>query len=80
MGGNPYRQSMTSGTGDIQCPFFVAHSQKAIICEADVDIPRVTQAMRFRSGAEKRKHEDIYCSGNYRMCEHYRAVMAKYED
>ena len=73
------RCSTTSGTRDVRCPFFLAHSGREIHCEAYEDLCRTI--MRYRCPENKDEHFRIYCCGRYTYCEHYRALMReKYEE
>lgn len=61
------RPSATAGTGDIRCPYFVAHSQTEIVCEGLIDDCR--SVMRFRSADGKTFHQKTYCEQEYKRCE-----------
>ena len=67
------RPSSTAGTGDIRCPFFVAHSQTEIVCEGLIEDCR--SCMRFKTPDPKTFHQKNYCEGNYRRCEMYCSIM-----
>ena len=61
------------GSDDIICPFFQAHSEKAILCEGH--IPDTKTEIKFKTKGEKNKQQEVYCEGIYKKCEHYIAVM-----
>ena len=61
--------STTSGTGDILCPYFVAHSREQIICEGD--IPDCRCSLLFKDEADKAQQQKLFCESNYKMCPHY---------
>ena len=66
------RPSSTAGTGDIRCPFFVAHDDREIVCEGLIDGCR--SCMRFRESAGKKFHQGNYCEGDFRRCEMYISI------
>lgn len=61
------RISSTSDTGNICCPFFVAHGKQEIVCEGVID--KTQNMIRFNSEKEKRFHQETYCENNYQRCE-----------
>ena len=63
------RPSSTAGTGDIKCPYFVAHSDTEIVCEGLID--RCRAAMRFRDPDDKKFHKETFCENQYKRCEMY---------
>ena len=67
------RPSSTAGTGDIRCPFFVAHNEYEIVCEGMIDGCR--SCMRFRETAGKKFHQETYCEQKYKRCEMYLSIM-----
>ena len=67
------RTSSTAGTGDIRCPFFVAHNDYQIVCEGLIDSCR--SVMRFRNTAGKKFHQETYCEKEYERCEMYLSIM-----
>lgn len=61
------RISATAGTGNIVCPYFVAHGNTEIVCEGLIDDCR--SVMKFKSAEQKTFHQTTYCEGQYRRCE-----------
>ena len=57
----------------IRCPYFLAHSERAILCEGV--IPDTRAEHKFQSKAEKATQQQLYCEGNYEKCEHYLSVL-----
>lgn len=68
-----YRVSSTAGTGDIRCPFFVAHGGREIMCEGI--IPGARNSLKFETLALKENQQHCYCECNYSRCEMYLAIM-----
>ena len=66
------RPSSTAGTGDIRCPFFVAHSEQEIVCEGMIEGCR--SCLRFRETAGKKFHQDTYCEKEYKRCEMFLSI------
>lgn len=66
------RLSSTSGTGDIKCPYFVAHNDIEIMCEGLIDGCR--SCMRFRETGKKAFHQEMYCEGEYKRCEMFLSI------
>ena len=66
------RPSSTSGTGDIRCPFFVAHSDGEIVCEGLIEGCR--SCMRFREAERKAFHQETFCENQYKRCEMYLSI------
>lgn len=56
----------------ILCPYFKAHSEKAILCEGI--IPDTRSEQRFERAADKKTQQEVFCEGCYEKCEHYLAV------
>ena len=67
------RPSSTAGTGDIRCPFFVAHNEQEIVCEGIIDGCR--SCLRFRETAGKKFHQETYCEKEYKRCEMFLSIM-----
>ena len=67
------RPSSTAGTGDIRCPFFVAHSDREIVCEGLID--RCRSCMRFRDPNDKSFQQETFCEKEYKRCEMYQSIM-----
>ena len=61
------RVSTTSNTGDIGCPFFVAHGKKEIVCEGMIDGTKTW--VQFNDAEKKSWHQATYCEGRYQSCE-----------
>ena len=66
------RPSSTAGTGDIRCPYFVAHNDREIVCEGLIDGCR--SCMRFRKPGCKTFHQQTYCENQYKRCEMFLAI------
>lgn len=66
------RPSSTAGTGDIRCPFFVAHNEQEIVCEGMIDGCR--SCLRFRETAGKKFHQETYCEKEYKRCEMFLSI------
>jgi hypothetical protein len=66
------RPSSTAGSGDIRCPFFVAHSDREIVCEGMLDGCR--SCLRFMNPKDKRFHQETYCEQGFRRCEMYISI------
>ena len=66
------RPSSTSGSGDIRCPFFVAHNDNEIVCEGLIDGCRT--CLRFKRTDAKRFHQETFCENQYKRCELYCSV------
>ena len=56
----------------IRCPYFIAHSERAILCNGV--IPGTRTEHKFKYAAEKTKQQNIFCEGCYEKCEHHIAV------
>ena len=67
------RISSTADTGDIKCPFFVAHGKKDIMCEGMIDGCRMISS--FTDAEDKKFHQENYCENNFRRCEMYCSIM-----
>lgn len=65
--------STTSRTGDIRCPFFVAHNEKEIACESTIDGRYSSD--RFKTMEEKQWFLNTYCENNYKMCPKYQSII-----
>lgn len=61
------RISSTTGTGNIGCPFFVAHSGTEIVCEGVIDGTRTLT--RFPCSEDKTFHQTTYCEKCWKKCE-----------
>ena len=68
-----YKVSSTTGTGDIRCPFFVAHGSREIVCEGMIDGCR--NSLKFENAELKEFHQNNYCECNYKRCELYLSIM-----
>ena len=66
------RPSSTAGTGDIGCPFFVAHGCREIVCEGMIDGCR--SCLKFESEKQKGFHQETYCENGYERCEMYLSI------
>ena len=66
------RPSATAGTGDICCPFFVAHSAGEIVCEGLIEGCR--SCMRFKKPDRKIFHQKTYCEKEYKRCEMFLSI------
>ncbi len=66
------RPSSTTGTGDIRCPFFVAHGAQEIICEGIIDGCR--NCLKFEDRDKKEFHQHNYCEGQYKRCEMHLSI------
>jgi len=61
------RISTTANTGDIRCPFFIAHGKTEIVCEGMIE---GTQTLtKFPGAEEKAWHQETYCEGRFTSCE-----------
>lgn len=67
------RISTTSDTGNICCPFFVAHGKTVVICEGLIDGTRM--CCEFKEPKSKTWHQENYCEKNYTRCEIYCSIM-----
>lgn len=65
--------SSTSQTSYVQCPFFIAHGKREIVCEGLID--ECTCIRRFRRSEDKEFQKKTYCEREYARCEHYLSVM-----
>lgn len=70
----PERLSCTTGTGDIQCPFFNAHNHRAIQC-VDIYPGAKNITTNFMDDQEKEFQMDTYCRAEYRKCWLYDMAM-----
>lgn len=61
------RISSTAGTGNIQCPFFVAHGKTEILCEGIVEGTKI--CTKFPDPERKAFHQMTYCEKEFRRCE-----------
>lgn len=66
------RISTTANTGDICCPFFIAHGRKEIVCEGLIDGTRMCCA--FEDAEEKTWHQKNYCEKSYKRCEMFCSI------
>lgn len=66
------RPSSTAGTGDIRCPYFVAHSGSEIVCEGLIDGCR--SCMRFKKPTTKLFHQKTFCEKEYSRCEMFCSI------
>ena len=66
------RISTTSDTGNICCPFFVAHGKTVVICEGLIDGTRM--CCEFKEPKSKTWHQENYCEKNYKRCEMYCSI------
>ena len=66
------RISTTANTGNICCPFFVAHGKKEIVCEGMIEGSK--NWTRFDEAEAKSWHQGNYCERNYRQCEVYCSI------
>lgn len=66
------RISSTADTGNIQCPYFIAHGKKEIVCEGLVDGCKMCST--FDDLELKRQHQEIYCEKHYKRCEMYCSI------
>lgn len=66
------RPSSTAGTGDIRCPFFVAHGMQDIVCEGMIDGCR--NCLKFEDARKKKFHQETYCENGYKRCEMYLSI------
>lgn len=66
------RPSSTSGTGDIRCPYFVAHNDGEIVCEGLIEGCR--SCMRFRKPEGKTFHQETFCENQFQRCEMYLSI------
>ena len=77
MGGEGVRpekwSSSTAGTGEIKCPFFVAHNATEVHCEGIMDDSKLI--LRYCRAGDKDKQCQIFCSEMYTYCEIYRMLM-----
>ena len=69
---NIRRPSSTAGSGDIRCPFFVAHNCTEIVCEGLIEGCR--SCMRFKESGRKAFHQATYCEQEYKRCEMYLSI------
>lgn len=66
------RLSTTSDTGNIRCPFFMAHSRTEIVCEGLID--GCSMCNRFTETENKAWHQANYCEKNYQRCEMFCSI------
>ena len=66
------RISTTANTGDICCPFFIAHSKRVIMCEGGIEDCRTQN--EFKEPEDKTWHQKNYCERNYKRCEVYCSI------
>ena len=67
------RISTTQDTGNIRCPFFIAHGRKEIVCEGLIDECRMISNFDDQEG--KQFHQHNYCEKCYERCEMYCSIM-----
>ena len=73
------RISTTANTGNIGCPFFIAHGRKDIRCEGLLPGSRI--CTEFEEEDEKAWHQLNYCEKCYKRCEIYCSIQHwKWED
>lgn len=68
----------TAGADDVVCPFFLAHGQKEIICEACVRGAR--NILRFRSRAGKQRYMRDECEQQHCTCRLYLMMIELYDE
>ena len=61
--------SSTTGTRDIQCPYFVAHSKTEIKCQGD--LPDAGTIHRFKTERDKTIQQEVFCEKYFRKCPHF---------
>ena len=66
------RISSTADTGNICCPFFVAHGKREIVCEGMIE--GTSMCHTFKETEEKSWHQENYCEKNYKRCEMYCSI------
>ena len=66
------RISSTANTGNICCPFFVAHGKKEIVCEGMIEGCKICNV--FEDAEEKSWHQANYCEKGYKKCEMYCSI------
>ena len=66
------RISTTANTGNICCPFFVAHGKREIVCEGLMDGCKTW--IRFDEAEEKTWHQVTYCEHGFKKCEMYCSI------
>jgi len=66
------RISSTADTGNICCPFFIAHGKREIMCEGMIDGCRMISSFDDPEG--KTFHQKNYCEMNYKRCEMYCSI------
>lgn len=66
------RISSTADTGNIGCPFFIAHGKKEIVCEGLIAGCRMCSS--FEDPEKKSFHQHTYCEQEYRRCEMYLSI------
>lgn len=62
--------------GDAKCPFFCAHTVRAVICEGLIPDSRACLTFAGREG--KRIQYETFCCMRYENCERYRALTERY--
>lgn len=73
------RQRTGISVADITCPFYHRYTDKNGIC-CESPIPDSSCTITFPTREELVSQISLYCSGCYKMCEIYRAVMmSKYD-
>ena len=60
------------GANHIKCPYYIAHSDREILCEGHIPDSRIT--IKFRSDKQKAQQQHIFCEGCFERCEHYLTV------
>lgn len=63
---------------DATCPFFHAHTSKAIYCEGI--LPATGETISFERINDKRIQYNVFCCYRYQNCERYAALMKGYQD
>lgn len=61
------RISTTADTGDIRCPFFIAHGKSEIVCEGLIEGSRIKTV--FDEPEDKKWHQANYCEKQFGRCE-----------
>lgn len=61
-----------------ECPFFIAHMDRNIVCEAP--IPGCSVWLKFKKLKDKEIQYEVFCCKKYENCEMYTATEKKYEE
>ena len=64
---------------DAACPFFRAHTAKAIYCEGVLPTSG-SETINFDRPNDKRIQYSVFCCYRYQNCERYAAIMKGYQD